>query len=169
MPANQIQYSEKYYDSIYEVRPQALTTLCALPRCILPAWPARLLQGSCPLLQCLVAYLSGLCRPRCGLPPSRCADILLCLGPQYRHVVLPQDIAQLLPKGRLLSEVSIGPAGRSLFETVCRAVFKLFTCVAGRPSGGQLEYSRAVAGSTMPSTGQSPISCSSGVALHALH
>ncbi|KAK9836991.1 hypothetical protein WJX81_004967 [Elliptochloris bilobata] len=40
MPANQIQYSEKYYDSIYE----------------------------------------------------------------YRHVVLPQDIAQLLPKGRLLSE-----------------------------------------------------------------
>ena len=29
MPANQIQYSEKYYDSIYEVRPRMALTLAA--------------------------------------------------------------------------------------------------------------------------------------------
>jgi hypothetical protein len=32
MPANQIQYSEKYYDSVYEVRPQAMVR-CAPALC----------------------------------------------------------------------------------------------------------------------------------------
>ena len=39
----------------------------------------------------------------------------LLRGPlQYRHVVLPPDIAQVLPKGRLLSEVRAST--RSRFE-----------------------------------------------------
>ena len=37
-------------------------------------------------------------------------------GAQYRHVVLPQDIAQLLPKGRLLSEAR-RPTGMLLYAS----------------------------------------------------
>jgi hypothetical protein len=75
---NQIQYSERYYDEVYEYR-------CAKQR-------------------------SATCYKAAEVP----AVTLKRPFPTRRHVVLPTDIAQLLPKGRLLSEV--GHAGVWKFE-----------------------------------------------------
>nr|XP_018623952.1 cyclin-dependent kinases regulatory subunit isoform X2 [Nicotiana tomentosiformis] len=63
---------------------------------------------------------------------------------EYRHVVLPPDVAKLLPKNRLLSEVSDPFTSRILM------------------SGVQLEFSRAEDGCTMLFIDQSHTSCSSG-------
>lgn len=48
---------------------------------------------------------------------------------EYRHVVLPPEIAQLLPKGRLLSEVCVG-SWTQLTRTVVQRVLSLHTLCA---------------------------------------
>ena len=63
MPANQIQYSEKYYDSIYEVRPcKALTPTARAGVLNAPAAPARRSCGlmGLPVVRC--GCLTGLRR-----------------------------------------------------------------------------------------------------------
>lgn len=84
---------------------------------------------------------------------------------EYRHVVLPSEIASLLPKGRLLSEVC-GPA---VSGCVCSLRCALQPCspynslwLACRLSGEVWECSSPEDGSTTLSTGLSPTSCCSG-------
>jgi len=80
MAHNQIQYSEKYYDDIYEYR------------------HAQLLRGTRRARRYRAA------RQRRATPAPPCPR---------RHVVLPQEIAQHLPKARLLSEVRAAQQLRS--------------------------------------------------------
>lgn len=60
----------------------------------------------------------------------------------FRHVVLPQDIAQLLPKGKLLSEVrtllSFGgrSVGKQFFSYLRRFALRRFVLVRPLPRGG---------------------------------
>jgi len=61
----------------------------------------------------------------------------------FRHVVLPQDIAQLLPKGKLLSEVrtliSFGgrSVGKQFFSSLSAALLSAASCfVRPQPRGG---------------------------------
>jgi hypothetical protein len=72
MAHNNIQYSEKYYDDVYEYR-------CVADGAV------RRRRGGCG-------------RPCSQIPPWLCP--LAC-----RHVVLPPEIAQHLPKNHLLAEV----------------------------------------------------------------
>lgn len=81
------QYSEKYYDDIYEYRCEVVRV--AVRACVRCAPP------SCALSSCF---------PLASAPRSR-SLFPLHLYPTPSHVVLPQDIAALLPKGKLLSEV----------------------------------------------------------------
>lgn len=71
MAHNNIQYSEKYYDDVYEYRWGAAPVPAA-------DWPLLRIQH---MLKLIVFVLS------------------------CRHVVLPPEIAQHLPKNRLLAEV----------------------------------------------------------------
>lgn len=89
-----IQYSEKYYDDVYEYR---RVVAC---RC--------LAAGAAGAVPCAVVMLSFPCclcalSPYAAEAPSRAAVLLLPLV--CRHVVLPPDIAKMLPKQRLLTEV----------------------------------------------------------------
>lgn len=47
----------------------------------------------------------------CNTIPCSNSCLAACAVYEYRHVVLPSDIAALLPKGRLLSEVWTGHGG----------------------------------------------------------
>lgn len=101
MPANQIQYSEKYYDNVYEYR-RALTSPFALLLHIYcwKATMAHLLLHMCARSDTMLQFLSSH-----GVTTDKYPDVCNpCFAPR-RHVVLPQDIAKLLPKGVLLSEV----------------------------------------------------------------
>ncbi|KAK6163433.1 hypothetical protein DH2020_000297 [Rehmannia glutinosa] len=66
---------------------------------------------------------------------------------EYRHVVLPPEVAKLLPKNRLLSEISIYGAFFHFF---------FFVFLVGRMNGVPLVFNRAVGGSTMQSTVREP-------------
>lgn len=77
-----------------------------------------------------------------------------------RHVVLPQDITDLLPKNRLLSEVNISATSKTWEEgSEMSSDRETMVC---RQNGVLLVSSKAVVGYTMQSTAQNPTSCCSG-------
>jgi hypothetical protein len=92
----QIQYSEKYYDDVFEYR------------CV-----AGERRGRGALKPGAAVALGLGCRSRPAAPgraprragPRAAARTRLTAAPRRSHVVLPPDIAKLLPKNRLLSEV----------------------------------------------------------------
>lgn len=94
----QIQYSEKYYDDIYEYR-CAIDVASTTNRRIECAHAARWTFAS-----------------RLTQRTHRNAR---------RHVVLPPDIAKLLPKGRLLSEVRVSGDVRA-----CTGSKRVVLCVS---------------------------------------
>ena len=79
----QIQYSEKYFDDIYEYR-----SVTSLPRLIYDYGLFFFFFLCCDFLH------------RHGL------IFMVFVDGCFRHVVLTPDVAKLLPKNRLLSEVS---------------------------------------------------------------
>ena len=85
MPANQILYSDKYMDDHYGAVARRACSCGDL----------------CPRHACThsrQAQPAGADPPRPSAAPAA----------EYRHVILPSDIAQLVPKGKLMSEVGVG-------------------------------------------------------------
>eukprot|EP00955_Chlamydomonas_euryale_P054336 355791-Chlamydomonas_euryale.AAC.6 len=87
--ANNIQYSEKYYDDVFEYR-------CAIARTAPSTRPA--FRGLADGRDQAPAHFAN---APCLAPPAPPV-----LASPRRHVVLPPEIAALMPKGRLLSEVN---------------------------------------------------------------
>ncbi len=160
MPANQIQYSEKYYDSVYEVRAQAMVRGAPALR------SAKRLAAHMAALAALVAPQGACGAPRglqCCLPPFPCADISHCAGRtvQARGAAAghrsaaaqgPPAVRGTAPDRHVALCIRASLPGRG-------SPSSLLAC---RTSGGRLAFSRAVAGCTTPSTDQSLTSCSSG-------
>ena len=120
MPAHQIQYSEKYYDEIYEVN-TAEECWQRLPR----ALDADAGSRGCCCWPCGCTARSPSCRCHHSLGCNNLHSPERCWRLQYRHVVLPQDVAALVPKGHLLSEV-----GRAALGTCCHSL-----CAQHHPPG----------------------------------
>lgn len=125
MAHNNIQYSEKYYDDVYEYR-------CGLGR---PAGdPCMVRKGAKSDVGSFVA--GTLCCPlrlRNTYPRTVCCQRYCCSC-----------------KSAVAAVVSIWRGSATWLLSCCRT------------NGGALVFSSPVGGSTMPSTGQSLISCCSG-------
>ena len=96
-----IQYSEKYYDDVFEYRRVRCSRLMSAPwsvTCCSRRTPGSPLEATTPRSA-----------PPCARWFHAVADGAAWLR---RHVVLPSDIAKLLPKQRLLSEVRPRPPPR---------------------------------------------------------
>lgn len=105
------------------------------------------------------------------IDPSTADTLPSLFGPDdslARHVILPQDIAKLLPKGRLLSEArkaTLTFLGKKNKQTNSKFVIRplfFFDLSCHRLSGGLWAFSNRVDGSIMPSTVPSPTLCFSG-------
>ena len=107
------QYSEKYYDDVFEYR-------CVAQGQSQERWQGAPKRGHHPSALFQRESALSACPHAPPFPHP--------LPHTHRHVVLPQDIAQLLPKGKLLSEVrACGEEGRG------RALFFFLLCVQRRP------------------------------------
>ncbi|GAB2234787.1 hypothetical protein Droror1_Dr00004052 [Drosera rotundifolia] len=88
---------------------------------------------------------------------------------EYRHVVLPPEVAKLLPKNRLLSEASALHSHASGATEACSLnalciCYELFVInvIYAEMSGVLWGFSKAAAGFTMQSIALSHTSCCSG-------
>lgn len=97
MPANQIQYSEKYYDEIYEYRSGTFPPSCE------DLSPCRRMMYSIVRL----SAQRGQPTREHQVITQKESILTVCFLVGHRHVVLPQDLAKLLPKGVLLSEARL--------------------------------------------------------------
>lgn len=130
MPSQEIMYSERYSDDVYGRRGLF--------------WGRR--SGSSSTQHFAAAALSVNLLSTFLAQPSLCAE--------YRHVILPPDIASMVPKDRLMSEVRAAEANRK--AAACTHVWhpapmsgsRCLPCAppACSPSGGPWACSRAVDG-----------------------